>query len=217
MPIYSDSFNTPKNRMSRRNRPIESILGRGKVADLMLWKKPQLSAAILIGVTIIWFLFEVVEYNFVTLMCHLAITIMLILLIRSTGAEFFNWSRPKTPDMILQDPAYKEFITNVNVLFNRFLKSFLNIACGRNPAKFFVSIVVLYLLSIIGSHFDLVNLIFSGFLCLGTLPILYEKYQEDVDKLVWKMKKEMKKTFKRLDSKVFNKIPRGPVKDKKAK
>ncbi|KAM7278772.1 hypothetical protein ACFE04_005906 [Oxalis oulophora] len=219
MPIYSDSDNeiTPKERLFRRDKPVEAILGRGRVAELLLWKNQKLSGAVMLSVTILWFLFEVVEYNFVTLFCHLAITTMLIIFIWSTGSEFFNWSPPKTPDMILHDPAFKEFASNVNAIFNRFLRSFLHVACGRDPAKFFVSILVLYVISVIGTYFDLVNFLFFGFICLGTVPIFYEKYQHDVDKLAWKVNKEARRTFKKLDSNVFNKIPRGPVKDKKHK
>lgn len=61
------------------------------VADILLWENKTVSAALLIGMTVIWFLFEVVEYNFVTLMCHLSITTMLVTFIWFKGAEFFNW------------------------------------------------------------------------------------------------------------------------------
>jgi hypothetical protein len=51
------------------------------VADILLWKNNKLSAAILAGFTIIWLLFEVAEYHFVTLLCHLLIITMLIIFI----------------------------------------------------------------------------------------------------------------------------------------
>lgn len=50
-----------------------------------------MSAALLAGTTVVWFLFEVVEYNFVTLMSHISITAMLVMFIWRTAAEMFNW------------------------------------------------------------------------------------------------------------------------------
>lgn len=67
------------------------ILGIWAVADILLWKDTKLSAGLLLGMTVLWFLFEVVEYNFVTLICHLSISSMLIFFIWCTGAEFFKW------------------------------------------------------------------------------------------------------------------------------
>ncbi|KAE8676130.1 Detected protein of unknown function [Hibiscus syriacus] len=54
---------------------MDAILGGGKVADVLLWRNPKVSTALLLGVTTTWFLFEVVEYNFVTLLCHISITV----------------------------------------------------------------------------------------------------------------------------------------------
>lgn len=61
------------------------------VADVLLWRKRNISASLLVGMTVMWFLFEVVEYNFVTLLCHISITTMLVFFIWCTGAEIFKW------------------------------------------------------------------------------------------------------------------------------
>ncbi|GMP33007.1 hypothetical protein CsSME_00006516 [Camellia sinensis var. sinensis] len=70
---------------------IHHILGGGKVADVLLWKDKKVSAAILMGISIIWFLFEVVEYNFLTLLCHLIISTILIIFIWNKVADIFQW------------------------------------------------------------------------------------------------------------------------------
>lgn len=67
------------------------IIGELAVADILLWRDRNLSAALLGGMTVIWFLFEIVEYNFVTLLCHISITTMLVLFIWSTAADIFKW------------------------------------------------------------------------------------------------------------------------------
>ncbi|GAV81339.1 Reticulon domain-containing protein [Cephalotus follicularis] len=219
MPIYSssdsDNETAPQVRLFSHQMPVRAILGGGKVADLLLWRNPKVSAALFVAVTSIWFLFEVVEYHFVTLFCHVSIIALLVVFIWGTGAEFFNWNRPEIPKTILHGSAFEEVASAFHKRFNRVLSKFHDIACGRDPANFFVSIASLYILSVIGNYFSFINLLFLGFLSLQTLPYLYERYQEDVDKLAGKLNKEVKKTYKKFDSNVLNKIPRKPVKDKK--
>ena len=48
-----------------------------------------------------------------------------------------------------------------------------------------------------------------------TLPVMYERYEYEVDYLASKGNQDVKRFLNTLDSKVFNKIPRGPVKQKK--
>ena len=61
------------------------------VADVLLWENKKVSAALSVGMTVLWLLFEVAEYNFVTLFCHISIAAMLIIFIWFTTADFFNW------------------------------------------------------------------------------------------------------------------------------
>jgi len=61
------------------------------VADMLLWRDRNLSAAVLGGMTVIWFLFEIAEYNLVTFLCHISITTMLVLFIWSTAADILKW------------------------------------------------------------------------------------------------------------------------------
>lgn len=50
-----------------------------------------------------------------------------------------------------------------------------------------------------------------------TLPLMYERYESEVNYLASKGNEDLRRLLMALDSKVFNKIPRGPVKEKKYK
>lgn len=50
---------------------------------------------------------------------------------------------------------------------------------------------------------------------LHTVPVLYEKYEDEVDAFAEKAMHELKKQYAVFDAKVLSKIPRGPLKDKK--
>ncbi|XWS50761.1 hypothetical protein CRYUN_Cryun12cG0115400 [Craigia yunnanensis] len=219
MPIYespeSDDETTPRVKLFGRERPMHAVLGGGKVADVLLWRNRNVSAALLIGVTAIWFLFEVFEYNFVTLLCHISITTMLVIFIWSKTAEYFGWNRPKIPELLSNEDVFREVVSNFHWSFNQYLLKFLHIAGGNDPVHFFLINISLYIISVIGSYFDFVNLLFIGFLCMETLPYLYTQYEGEVDYHAGQMTRKMSKMYRRFDSRVLNKIPRGPVKVKK--
>ncbi|XVF09544.1 hypothetical protein REPUB_Repub07fG0103200 [Reevesia pubescens] len=219
MPIYessdSDNETTPRVKLFERERPMHAILGGGKVADVLLWRDEKLSAALLIGVTAIWFLFEVAEYNLVTLLCHISIATMLVIFIWCMSAEYFGWNRPKIPELLSNEHAFGVVVSSFHRRFNQFLLKFLHIAGGNDPVQFFLVIISLYIISVIGSCCDFVNLLFIGFLCMQTLPYLYTRYEKEVDYHAGQMTRKVSKMYRRFDSRVLNKIPRGPVKEKK--
>lgn len=55
----------------------------------------------------------------------------------------------------------------------------------------------------------------AAFVLLHTLPVLYEKYEDQVDSFAEKAHAEFNKQYAVFDAKVLSKIPRGPLKDKK--
>lgn len=56
----------------------------------------------------------------------------------------------------------------------------------------------------------------SVFVLLHTVPVFYEKYEDQVDAYAEKAVKELKRQYAIVDEKYLSKIPRGPFKDKKA-
>ncbi|KAK6127680.1 hypothetical protein DH2020_038596 [Rehmannia glutinosa] len=211
----SDNVSGPPRRLFGRQRPIHAALGGGKVADVVLWRDSRVSAAILIGIAAIWFLFEVVEYNLVTLLCHLIITTMLVIFIWSSGAEFFNWNPPNIRRIILQDSTSRDVASSLHRKCNQILSNFLYVASGHDPKVFLLTIVSLWVISVIGSSISSLNLLFFGLLCLETLPFIYEKYEDEVDHLAYKLNRRMKKMYNKLiEADILRKIPRGPIKDK---
>ncbi|WCJ21921.1 Reticulon family protein [Euphorbia peplus] len=204
-----------RGKLFDRHRPIRDILGGGKIADILLWRNRNTSIALTVGITLIWFLFEVVEYNFVTLFCHISITAMLILFIWCSGAEFFNWRAPKIPETIFDKRAFQEVALTFHGRFNKFLSKLLDIAYGKHPALFILTIASLYILSVIGNYFTFLNFIYFVYISLQTLPFLYDRYDAEVDHFAMNLSRQVRKMYRRFDAGVLNKIPRGPVKEKK--
>ncbi|XP_010487741.1 PREDICTED: reticulon-like protein B9 [Camelina sativa] len=222
MPIYSGSSDSEDERtyhkttkLFSRQRSVHSIFGGGQVADILLWREPKIAATLVIGVSLLWFLMEVVEYNFITLVCHASMTSMLLFFIWSTVSDFLNWERPIIPEVVLDESSFRHLATSFHVRFNQILSKLLDIACGRDPPLFFLTTISLYILSIIGTYFNFVNLLFVGFVTMQTMPVMYEMYEDAVDRVAGKLMRKMRRLYRKVDSNVLSKIPRGTVKNKK--
>ncbi|KAK2383965.1 reticulon protein B8 [Trifolium repens] len=196
-------------------KPIHEILGGGKVADLLLWRDKNISTALLLGITTIWFLFEVVEYNFVTFLCHTSITTMLAIYLWSTLADILKWNGPQFLESILEESFFKDLAFIFHRRLNQLLRIFLHISCGTDLPLFLLVIVSLYILSVIGTFFDFINLLYIGFLCIQTLPIVYDRYEEEINNLAGHMIVDLRRKYRWFKKRYLNKIPRGPLKEKK--
>ncbi|CAI9096137.1 OLC1v1032218C2 [Oldenlandia corymbosa var. corymbosa] len=140
---YSESDEEPSipKRLFGRQRNMHQILGGGKVADILMWENKNLSAAILIGVTVIWFLFEVAEYNFITLLCHTSIMVMIIMFLWSTLAAFFDWSNPPDfRDITIPEEKFRWLFGKVNW----WLLKLYDISSGKDFRTFFLVTIHFY-------------------------------------------------------------------------
>ncbi|KAL9456802.1 hypothetical protein AB3S75_005931 [Citrus x aurantiifolia] len=192
-------------------RPLHDILGGGTVADMLLWKNRNLSAAILVVVTVIWLLFEILEYNFITLLCYFLCCIMITLFIWSKAAGLIPMSPPTVDEIRLSDRTCTSLFANVNWLMTKFY----DISCGENLKLYILTLVSLWILSIVGEYVSSLSLLYFGFLCLETLPALYLRFQGEVDYLAFKSTQDMWRLFNDFNSKVLDKIPRASAKEKK--
>ncbi|CAM0882195.1 unnamed protein product [Alopecurus aequalis] len=199
-------------RPYHRNKSIHRLLGGGKAADVMLWKNGNLSVGVLVGATLIWFLFDVVEYNIVPLLCQIAIFAMLVIFIASNAAPLFDREPPRIPHVVISEHAFREMAMTIRYKLANAVSLLYDIACGKDLKKFLLVVGPLLVLSVIGGSCSFTSLLYLGFLCAHTLPVLYQQYETEVDHLVARGGDDIKKFYEKIDSNFLNKIPRGPVK-----
>uniref|UniRef100_A0A0E0JMQ0 Reticulon-like protein n=1 Tax=Oryza punctata TaxID=4537 RepID=A0A0E0JMQ0_ORYPU len=223
----SDSDRDQNVRMPfQGHKSIHKLLGGGQVADILLWKNRNLSAGVLAGATLIWFLFDVVEYNIIPLLCQIAILAMLVIFIWSNAAPLLDRAPPRIPEIIISEHTFRELALTVHYKLANTVSVLYDIACGKDLKRFLLSwtnnqivydikvVGSLLVLSAIGSSCTLTSLLYIGFLCAHSLPVLYQRYKTEVDHLVAKGSDDIQKFYKMVDSNLLNKIPRGPVKTK---
>ncbi|XP_042505321.1 reticulon-like protein B2 [Macadamia integrifolia] len=202
-------------RLFGRQKPVHKVLGGGKPADVFLWRNKKISASVLGGATAMWVFFELLEYHLLTLVCHCLILSLAILFVWSNATTFINKSPPHIPTVSIPEEPIIQFAAALRFEINRALAVLREIASGKDLKKFLAVIAGLWVLSIVGSCFNFLTLFYIAFVVLHTVPVLYEKYEDQVDSFAEKAMVEIKKQYVVFDAKVLSKIPRGPLKDKK--
>ncbi|XP_071692237.1 reticulon-like protein B2 [Rutidosis leptorrhynchoides] len=204
-------------RLFGREKPVHKVFGGGKPADLLLWKDKKVSGAILGGFTIIWLLFEVLEYNLLTLVCHSLILTLAILFVWSSASTFIKKSPPKFPEVSIPEKLVMEVVSDLRIQINRGLATIHDIATGKDWKKFLSVVVGLFFVSIIGDDLNFLTLVYILVVLLFSVPVIYEKYEDKIDPLAEKVWIEIKKQYTVFDAKVLSKIPRSmkELKEKK--
>lgn len=203
-------------RLFGRERPVHSVLGGGKPADVLLWRNKKISASVLGTATAIWVFFELLEYHLLTLVCHVLILLLAVLFLWSNAHTFINKTPPRIPEVHLPEEPFLQVAAALRIEINRGFAVLRNIASGRDLKKFLIVIAGLWILSIVGTWCNFLTLFYISFVALHTVPALYDKYQDKIDPFAEKATIEIKKQYAVFDVKVLSKMPRGPLKGKKS-
>ncbi|KAL2238450.1 UNVERIFIED_CONTAM: Reticulon-like protein B1 [Sesamum indicum] len=170
-------------------------------ADVILWRNKQISAALLAGATVIWLLFERIGYHLITFICHCLILSLATLFLWSNLSFFVNKAPYNFPEIVLPEDLC---MSAARLLTDRCNKAF---AIFRAVA----AILVLWVLSIIGGWFDFLTLVYIIFVMILTMPLLYERHEDQVDSYALKAKSKLQKQYSKLDEKVLQKLPKVPL------
>lgn len=214
-PSSPSAIKSTVNRLFGRQKPVHKVFGGGKPADVFLWRNKKISCSVLGGATAMWVLFELLEYHLLTLVCHCLILSLAIMFLWSNASTFINKSPPRIPEVHLPEKPVLEFASALRFEINGAFAVLREIASGRELKKFLAVIAGLWILSIVGSCCNFLTLFYIVFVLLHTVPVLYEKYEDQVDSFAEKAMVEIKRQYAVFDARVLSKIPRGPLKDKK--
>ncbi|GAA0174609.1 hypothetical protein Leryth_000113 [Lithospermum erythrorhizon] len=202
-------------RLFGREKPVHTVFGGGKPADVFLWRNKKISAGVLGVATAIWVLFELMEYHLLTLVCHIAICALAVSFLWSSASTFINKSPPRIPEVKLAEEPFLQAASALRAQINFSFAVLRDVASGRDLKKFLGIIAGLWILSVLGSYCNFLTLFYVVFVLLHTVPVLYEKYDDKIDAYAEKAMVEIKKQYAVFDAKVLSQIPRGPSKDKK--
>nr|KJB71177.1 hypothetical protein B456_011G126300 [Gossypium raimondii] len=134
----SNSVVSGFNRLFGRQRPVHHILGGGKSADVLLWRNKKISASFLASATLIWFLFEWLNYHFLTLLSFALVLGMVAQFVWSNASGLLNRSSSQVPRLVLPDELFVSIGRSVGAEVNRGLQYLQDVSCQGNLKQFLV-------------------------------------------------------------------------------
>ncbi|GJW02004.1 putative RNA-directed DNA polymerase, partial [Tanacetum coccineum] len=120
----------------------ESLAQAHAFADIFIWKDKKVTAGVLGFATLIWVLFELVEYHLLTLVCHTLIAALDVLFLWSNAASFINKSPPKFPEVALSEDIALGVANALRVEVNKAFEVLRCIAFGKDLKKFLAALVM---------------------------------------------------------------------------
>ncbi|MBA0749266.1 hypothetical protein Gogos_003214, partial [Gossypium gossypioides] len=156
----SNSVVSGFNRLFGRQRPVHHILGGGKSADVLLWRNKKISASFLASATLIWVLFEWLNYHFLTLLSFALVLGMVAQFVWSNASGLLNRSSSQVPRLVLPDELFVSIGRSVGAEVNRGLQYLQNVSCQGNLKQFLVVAVSLWVAAVIGSWCNFLTVLY---------------------------------------------------------
>ncbi|CAN6222409.1 unnamed protein product [Urochloa humidicola] len=168
----------------RNKKSLHHVLGGGKSADVLLWRNKKISSSVLGVATLVWVFFEWLDYHLLTIV---SFVVVLGMAVQFAYSMFANAGRAAGEQV------------------NKALGALQDISCGRDLKRFLMVIAVFFAAAIVGSFCNFLTVIYIGFVCAHTLPVLYEKYQDQVDEFLYNILGLVQNQYKKLDKGVLSK------------
>ncbi|KAK4377255.1 hypothetical protein RND71_003551 [Anisodus tanguticus] len=185
------------------------------VADVLLWRRRCASVTLLISSTLLWFLFERAGYNLLSFIANVLLLIVFILFFWAKWATLLNRPLPPIPDMEVPEEFFMKAADAMRVWVNHIPLIAHDIAIGGNLKLFGWVALGLWLISYVGSLFTFLTLFYMGTLFSLSVPLLDEKYQNQIDNKLIVAQKVIQKQYRKIDDNVLRKILKSSNKEKK--
>ncbi|KAB1669922.1 hypothetical protein ES319_A04G107600v1 [Gossypium barbadense] len=194
------------NRLFNRQRTVHEILGGGLVADVMLWRRGNLTMGILLVTLAAWVVFEKSGYTLLSLVSNVLLLLIGILFLWAKSAAILNRPAPPLPELYLSEETVNEMGAFIRAQVNDILSASKDIALGKDARLFFKVAGYLLLISLVGGLTDFLTLGYTSLFVVLTVPALYERYEDYIDSYTILGYRKMQQLYVKFDSKFVNRF-----------
>ncbi|XP_058183045.1 reticulon-like protein B16 [Rhododendron vialii] len=193
---------------------VHQMMGGGRAADVILWKRRHVSFGIIVVATVAWLLFERSGVSLLSICSDVLLILVVLLFIRANYAASKNKQPQTLPELVLSEEMVNNAAASFRVKINYALLVAHDITLGKDFRLFFKVVICLWLLSAIGSVLSFFTLAYIGTILSITIPALYNRYQDHIDRFAGLIHQQMSHHYKIVDENVISRIPRSLSKDK---
>ncbi|GKV05962.1 hypothetical protein SLEP1_g17908 [Rubroshorea leprosula] len=194
------------HRLFNRQRTVHQILGGGLVADVILWRKKNLTVGILLLTLAVWVVFERSGYTVLSLVSSVFLLLIVILFLWAKSASILNRPAPPLPDLHLSDEVVNEAAAFIKTHVNDLLSVSRDIAMGKDSRLFFKVALSLGLISFVGGLTDFLTLGYASLFSVLTVPALYERHEDSVDSYCLLGYMKMQQLYVKFDRNCVNRV-----------
>ncbi|KAH9736318.1 hypothetical protein WN944_004130 [Citrus x changshan-huyou] len=194
------------DRLFKRQRTIHEILGGGLAADVILWRQKNVTVGILLVTLAAWVVFERSGYTLLSLVSSVLLLLIAILFLWAKAAAILNRPAPPLPELHLSEEMVNEVAALIRTRVNDFLSVSQDMALGKNSRLFFRVALYLWLISFVGGLTDFLTLGYTSLVIVLTLPALYERYEDHIDKYAILGYRKLRQLYVKIDKEFVSKV-----------
>ncbi|GAY49847.1 hypothetical protein CUMW_122220 [Citrus unshiu] len=194
------------DRLFKRQRTIHEILGGGLAADVILWRRKNVTVGILLVTLAAWVVFERSGYTLLSLVSSVLLLLIAILFLWAKAAAILNRPAPPLPELHLSEEMVNEVAALIRTRVNDFLSVSQDMALGKNSRLFFRVALYLWLISFVGGLTDFLTLGYTSLVIVLTLPALYERYEDHIDKYAILGYRKLRQLYVKIDEEFVSKV-----------
>lgn len=182
-----------------------------KVEDLLLWRDPAKSGAVLAGISIVYFLLEWSNFNVITVGANLGLLAVSGAFLWSVIANFAHRPGPPIPGVLREgvtEGQVKQFAADWTPYINKALAFAYRVATGKDVVLSIQVAGVLFVIAKIGGLFTPLGWVYTAVLLAFTVPKLYEVKKDEIDGGIAKAQGTSRQLYDQHLHKYVEKIPR---------
>ncbi|XP_059595125.1 reticulon-like protein B12 isoform X1 [Vitis vinifera] len=188
------------------NSSVSTTMKWSRVADVMLWRQKNLTVGILLVTLAAWVVFELSGYTLLSLVSSVFLLLVSILFLWAKSAAILNRPAPPLPNLYLSEEIVNEVAAFIRTRTNTLLQVSQDIALGKDSRMFFKVAAYLWLISVVGGLTDFLTLGYISLVIVLTVPALYERYEDYIDRYVMMGYRKLQLLYMKLDEECISKV-----------
>ncbi|XP_068342970.1 reticulon-like protein B13 [Pyrus communis] len=193
--------------MAATSQSSDSSLSKlDTVRDILLWRKKKQSFLVLLAATATWILLDVYQFNFLTVISYVAMFIVTSLFLSGNLLRLLGKEPPDLSRVGITEKSALEMGNTIRAWVEEGIRWMFQVAAEREWFIFVGTVSGLWLLSRVARCVDLLTLLYIGVVMGMTVPAMYVKYEDKIERSEEKLKAQLKRYYDTLDEKVVKKI-----------